>query len=133
MAGAPPVCFDVLCRQTGHGLSGAGRGAVHGLLLRRPAVPGVLRGRGHPVPGVALLRRGRPASVVPVSERHAVQPGRVRVRLVVQRPVRPQQGPVPHQRAAVPDDAATGPAAPRAHQGAPRPDIRLRGTRPGRR
>jgi len=77
------------------------------------------------VPSVALLRHRRPASVVPVPERHTVQPGRVRVRLVVQREVRPQQGAVPHQREAVPDHTATGQAAQGAHQGAARPDIPL--------
>lgn len=98
--------------------------------MRRPAVPGVLRGRGHPLPGVALLRHRRATGVVPVSERHAVQPGRVRVRLVVQREVRPEQGAVPHQRAAVPHHPASGPAAPRTHQGAAGSDISLRNNRP---
>jgi len=83
------LTFRPRCRQAGHGLPGTGRGAVHRLLLRRPTVPGLLRGRGHQVPGLALLRHRRTAGVVPVPERHAVQPGRVRVRLVVQRAVRP--------------------------------------------
>lgn len=113
------------CRQTGHGLPGVGRSAVHGLLLRRSTVPGLLRRRGHQVPGVALLRHRRATGLVPVPERHTVQPGRVRVRLVVQRAVRPEQRAVPHQREAVPDDAAAGQASQGADQGAARPDISL--------
>lgn len=78
------------CRSSRHRLSGVGQGALHEFLLRRPTLSGLLRGRGDEMPGVALLRHRRPPGNVPLPERHPIQPGGVRVRLVVQREVRAQ-------------------------------------------
>lgn len=50
------------------------------------------------MPGVALLRHRRPTSNVSLSERHAIQPGSLRLRLVVQREVRAQPKALRHQQ-----------------------------------
>lgn len=50
------------------------------------------------MPGVALLRHRRPTSNVSLSERHAIQPGSLRLRLVVQREVRAQPEALRHQQ-----------------------------------
>lgn len=86
------------CRSTRHGLSGAGEGALHEFLLRRPVLPRLLCRRRDEMPGVALLRHRRPTGNVSLPERHAIQPSGIRLRLVVQREMRAQPEALRHQQ-----------------------------------
>lgn len=55
------------------------------------------------MPGVALLRHRRASSLVPVSQRHSIQPSSFHLRLVVQREMRTQSQAVRHQRTPLPE------------------------------
>lgn len=83
--------FCVL-RSPRHGLPSASSCPVHKLLLRLPAVSRLLRGHGHAMSSVALLWHRRSPGDVPVPQRHPVLASCVCLRLVVQRPVRPEPG-----------------------------------------